>query len=206
MRAPPEGQVLLGVGAVHPELVGLVEATRVAAGRAVEDHDAGAGSDVDAADGGRRAGQAEVAFHRALEAQALLDEFGDAGGVVAEPLLDVGTLADHLQCGTEQPDGRLLPGGEHVGRHPDHVDRLGQRTVGEAGRGQAGQDVVARLAATLLDVRGQPLVEELEWRMAHGARPRAAQAPARAGDPPPWSSSRNHSWSSSGTPSRSAMT
>ena len=49
-----------------------------------------AGGDVDAADSGRRARQAEVALDRALEAQALLDEVRDAGGVLAEPLLDVG--------------------------------------------------------------------------------------------------------------------
>ena len=175
VRPAPEGQVLLGVGPVHPELVRVLEPAGIASGRAVEHHDRRAGGDVDSAHRRPGAGQPEVALDRALVAQALLDEVRDAAAVLAEATLDVGVVPDRLQRGAEQPDRRLLAGREHVGRHPDHVDHLGHRPVGEGGRGQAGQHVLTGLAPALFHVLGQALVEELEGRVAHGARAGAAQ-------------------------------
>ena len=51
--AVPERDVLAGVRAVGLELVGRLEAARVAVRRAGEHHHGGAGGDVDAADGRR---------------------------------------------------------------------------------------------------------------------------------------------------------
>ena len=52
--AVPERDVLARVGAVELELVGVLEAARVAVRGAVEHHHGRAGRDVDAADGRRR--------------------------------------------------------------------------------------------------------------------------------------------------------
>ena len=82
--AVAERDVLAGVGAVDVELVGVLEAARVAVRGAVEHHHRRARGDVDAADGGRRARQAEVALDRALVAQRLLDEVRDAIAVGRE--------------------------------------------------------------------------------------------------------------------------
>ena len=79
--AAPEGDVGLGVGTVEPELGGRLELAGVAVGRAVEQHDGRPRGDVDAGDGRRAPGQAEVRLDRALDAQRLLNEVGDALGV-----------------------------------------------------------------------------------------------------------------------------
>ena len=54
------------------------------------------------------------------------------------------------------------PPGEEVGGEQGDVVDLGHGAVGEGGRGHLRQDVVAGLAATVLDVGGELLVEELE--------------------------------------------
>ena len=51
----------------------------------------------------------------------------------------------------------------------------GSEPSGKVAVAKPVKHVVARLAATVLDVGGQPFVEELERRMAHGARPGAPQ-------------------------------
>ena len=74
----PKAMWVLGVGAVALELGRALEVPRVAVGGAVEQHDRCAGGDLDASDGGRAAGQAEVGLHRALDPQHLFEEVGDA--------------------------------------------------------------------------------------------------------------------------------
>ena len=154
----------------------------------------------------RHAREPEVAFHRALDAQALLDEVRDVLTVLAQQLLELVVVADALQRGAEEAHGRLLTGGEEVGGDARDVDGLGDRAVGERRGRHAGQHVVARLAPAVLDVRGELLVEELErvvrQRLVAGA---ADACRSRHADPAP-SRSRNSSWSLSGTPSRSATT
>ena len=115
-------------------------------------HHHGAGGDVDAADGGRPAGQPGVALDRALHPQRFLDEPGDQAAVVAQLLLDVGPVAEHLQCGAEQLGRGFLPGGEKERGRADHLDDLGRRTVRILRRRQGGQHVVARVAPSILDV------------------------------------------------------
>ena len=132
-------------------------------------------------DRGGGAAEPEVTLDRALHPQDLLHEVRDAGAVLSEQLLQVRTLTDQLERGREEPDGRLLPGGEQVGRHPHHVDHLGRRPVREAGRRQPGQHVVAGLAPPVLDVGRQPLVEEFQGRVAERARPGAARDPGSPG-------------------------
>ena len=99
--------------------------------------------------------------------------------VVAQRLLQVGALAEHPQRERQQPHGRLLAAGEQVGGEQRGVAHLRRRPVGERRRGQAGEDVVARLAATVLDVLAELLVEELERLvlhvLVHGRQPVAEQ-------------------------------
>jgi hypothetical protein len=120
--APPEGQVLPGVGAVDVERARLREPAGVTVGGPVEHHQRRAGRDVDAAHLGRDPGQPEVALDRALDPQALLHEVGDALGPVPQEHLQVGVLGDQVQRGGEQAHRRVLPSREQVGRHPHHVD------------------------------------------------------------------------------------
>ena len=82
----------------------------------------------------------------------LLDEGGDQGAVVAEPLLELGALGQGLEGGAQQPGRRLLAGGEQVGGDLHHVLHRGQGAVGEGGRGQPGHHIVAGLAPPVLDV------------------------------------------------------
>ena len=104
----------------------------------------------------------EVAFHRALDAQALLDEVRDVLTVLAQQLLELLVVADALQRSAEEAHGRLLTGGEEIGGDARDVDGLGDRAVGERRGRHAGHHVVARVATAVLDVRGELLVEELE--------------------------------------------
>ena len=110
----------------------------------------------------RDARQPEVTLDRALEAQRLLDEVGDAVAFVAQQLLQVRPFAEEQERGREEPHRRLLARGEQVRGDADDVDDLGRRAVREGRGGEPGQHVGARLAATVLDVRGEPLVEELQ--------------------------------------------
>ena len=75
----------------------------------------------------------------------------------------------------------------------------GSEPSGKVAVREAGEHVAARLAAPVLDVRREPVVEELERAVLQ----LAVVTPERRRRPSPW---RNDSWSSSGTPSRSAIT
>ena len=103
-----EGHVLLRVGAVQPELLGTLEPSWIAIGRAVEDHHRRSRCDLHAADRGAAAGQPEVRLHRALDAQRLLDEVRDALPVRPQLVLELGVLAEVLQADGEEPGRRLL--------------------------------------------------------------------------------------------------
>ena len=201
---PPEGDVGLGVGAVGPELGGALELPRVAVGRAVEQHDRGAGGDLDTADRRRAAGQAEVGLHRALDPQHLLEEVGDPVAVGPELVLQLGVLGQVLERGREQPGGRLLAGGEQERRGPHHRGDLRRRAVGVGGQRQVGEHVLAGLAPPVLDVLGEPLVEPGQRVLPRAALLAGADLARRCRlSPKP---SRKRWWSSSGTPSRSATT
>src|SRR5947209_16088304 len=100
--------MLAGIGSVDVELVRVLEEARIPVGRSRQEQDAGPSRDVDT--GERRAlpRHAELGPKRALDAQRLLDEVGDPAAVFADPLLEVGALAEHLQREREQPYCRLL--------------------------------------------------------------------------------------------------
>ena len=89
-------------------------------------------------------------------------KFGMSCAVLAEQLLELLVLADALQRRAEEAHGRLLTGGEEIGGDARDVDRLRNRAVGKRRGRHAGHHVVARVAAAVLDVRGELLVEELE--------------------------------------------
>ena len=124
--------------------------------------------------------QPEVALDRALEPQRLLHEARDETAVVAQQLLEDGAFAEQLERGREEAHGGLLAGREQVGGNAHHVDDLGQRAVGER-RGRETRDhVVLRVPPAILDVAGEPGVEELQRTMAH----RLARASDSAPGPP----------------------
>ena len=193
VNAAAERQVLARVLALGIESVGVLEPARVAVGGPVDHHHRAAGTEGFVADGGRHPRQPEVALHRALDAQALLDEVRQQAAIATQPLLDVGLVAHHLQRGGQQPHRRLLARGEDVGGHPHDVADLGHRAVRERRRGQPGQHVVARLARGGLrrrsrrPRRGTP-AESCSWSCRHcrrrcrGCRGRAARGDRR--DPP----------------------
>ena len=89
-------------------------------------------------------------------------KFGMRLALVPDEFLQVGPLSEHPEREGQQPHGRLLTAGEEVGRDQRRVLHLGSRAVRERRRGQAGQHVVARVLAAILDVLAEPLVEELE--------------------------------------------
>ena len=147
-------------------------------------------------------GQAEGALDGTLEAQALLDEVRDRLGIASSSSATVGLLAENPHSRGEQARRRLLPGGEDDGGEADDVHHLGELSIGEPDAGQPAHDVVARRSAALLDVAaevGRQVREHL-----------IASVPALEGLRPcpfcPPSQPRNVSWSSRGTPSRSAIT
>ena len=112
-------------------------------------------------------GHAELGPERALVAQRLLDEVRDPLAIASQPVLEVGLLGDDPQCERQQSDRGLLAPGEEVRRQQGNVVHLGHRPVRERGGGHRRHDVVARLAATVLDVAGELLVEELERLVLH---------------------------------------
>ena len=88
----PKARCSLAFGPVDAELGRALEEPGVPVGRSVEQHDRRPGGDVDAGHGGRPSGQPEVGLHRALDAQRLLDEVGDAVPVGPELVLELGVL------------------------------------------------------------------------------------------------------------------
>src|SRR3954454_11245926 len=107
----PEGEVLASVLAFGVEAVRALEAAWISVGRPVDPHQRAAGCDGPLADGGRHPRQPEVALHRALDAQAFLDEVREQTAVLTQPPLNVRAIADHFQRRAEQPHGRFLSGG-----------------------------------------------------------------------------------------------
>src|SRR5947209_20137014 len=74
MQATAKCQVGTGVLPVDPELGRLLETSRIAVGRTVENHDAGARRDIDAPDGRRPTCESEITLDRTFVPQAFLDE------------------------------------------------------------------------------------------------------------------------------------
>ena len=62
---------------------------------------------------------------------------GMRSALVAQQLLELGSLADQLQRGAEEPGGGLAAGGEQVGRDERDVVHVGHRAVGERRGGEA---------------------------------------------------------------------
>src|SRR5262249_25172613 len=80
----------------------------------------------------------------------------------AEQLLKIGPLAEDPEREGEEPDRRLLAGGKEVGSDEGDVLHVGGGPVGECRSRHYGQNVAARSAATVLNVRGELVVEELQ--------------------------------------------
>ncbi len=89
-------------------------------------------------------------------------KFGNAVAVLANPFLQIRPFTEHSETEGQQAHSRLLTAGEEVGGDECGVPHLGDGAIGEGGGGQAGEDVVARLPAAILDVVAEPVIEELE--------------------------------------------
>ena len=167
MDAEPEPEVLAAVHPVEADLVRVLELPRVVVRGAVEHHHGGARRQVDAADSRRDARQPELRVQWGLEPQRLLDVRGDAMTLVAELLLQVGPVRDVPEHGAQQAGRGFPAGGEEVGGDQHDVVGFRQRSVRERRGGELRHDVVARFAASILDVVREPLVEELERLVRH---------------------------------------
>ncbi len=88
-----------------------------------------------------------------------------------------GSSARRCIAEPEESRGRLAARREQVRGDERDVVHVGDRPVGEGRGGDAGHHVVARFAPELLDVRGEPVVEELQRLVRHRA---AAGLPGRA--------------------------
>ena len=131
--------------------------------------------------------QPEVALDRALEAQRLLDEVRDAVAVVAEQLLEL-RVARRSAGARSRAGARWSPGRRRTGWRRCRTTSItsGIEPSGNVAVARPVSTSSARLAPPVLDVRGEPLVEELEravrHRVAVGAPDSAAAAPsARCG-------------------------
>ena len=158
----PKARCWRPFGPVEPELARVLELARVAAPGVGHHEHGGAGREVDAADRGGDLRQLERALQRRLGPQHLLDERPDEVGVVAQPLLELGMVAEGPEAHHDEPGRGLAAGREEVGRDPHDVLDRRQRAVGERRVRHLGHDVVARVGAAVLDVAGELLVEESE--------------------------------------------
>ena len=77
-----------------------------------------------------------------------------------------GRSPSDLQCERQHLGGGFLAGGEQEGRQADDVDDLGHRFVGILGLCQDGEHISAGFTAPVLDVGGEPVLEELQ-RIVH---------------------------------------
>ena len=168
--AGAERQVLAPVGPVEAELVRVVEVARVATGGVGHHEHGGPRREVDPAHRRAHLGQLERALQRRLGAQHLLDERRDEAVVVAQPLLELGVVAEGPQRHADEPSRRLAARGEQVGRDPHHVLDRRQRAVGERGLRHLGHHVLLRVGAAFLDVARELLVEEPERLVLHARR------------------------------------
>src|SRR4051812_21809683 len=130
VRAASERDVRANTVAVDAELGRALELVGIAVGGTVQQHDRGAGGDLDAADRRRAPGQPEVGLDRALDAQRLLDELRYQRGVLAQLVLVAGILREVLQGGRQEAGGRLLAGCEQERRSAYDRGHLRRAAVG----------------------------------------------------------------------------
>ncbi len=173
--AEAEPEVLAAVHTVEAELGRVLELARVAVRGAVD------AASPSCPPGGRprrsSSGRGTGGTHPGSGSRAagLLDEAsGCASRSSRSSCWQLGTLADHLEHRAEQARRGLLAGREEVGGDQHDVVDLRQRPVGEGRGGQLGHHVVARCAASVLDVGREALVEELQRLVRHRSRPSSA--------------------------------
>ena len=163
--APPERDVVLRVRTVDAELGRALEASRIPVRGAVEQHHRRARlrCRTPPTVAARRA-RRKSAFTGLSMRSASSMKFGDAVAVLAQLVLELRVLGEVLQRGGEEPGGRLLTGGEEEGRDAHDRGDVGRRPVGVLGEREVGEDVGARLAAAVLDVGREPVVEPARGR------------------------------------------
>ena len=103
----------------------------------------------------------------AFEPQHLLDEGGMRSRSSRSSCWTSGRSAISWTDGAEEPSGRLPARREQVGGDQGDIPNVGHRPVGKGRGRQTGHHVVARLAAALLDVGGEAVVEELQRLVRH---------------------------------------
>jgi hypothetical protein len=125
--------------------------------------------------------QPEVTLDRALDRQRLLDEVGDAVAFAAQQLLDVGALAQHLERRTQQWHRGFLAGREDIAGDTGDADGLRRRAVRKGRVGHPGEHILAGLAATVLDIRREALVQVLQRAVLQLVPTRAADTSLSGG-------------------------
>ena len=102
----------------------------------------------------------------------------DEAGIVAQRLLQIGPVAQDLQCRAQQFGGGFLTGAEQEGGSSHDLDDLGRGSVRVLRCRQIAQHIVARLTTPVFDVEAELLVEKLQrigrggivLEVAHGVR------------------------------------
>ena len=160
--AASERHVLARVDAVDVELRRALELPRVAVARAQEQDQRAARRDRHAAELARSSRHPEAHLRRALEAECLLDEVGNAVAILPQLLLQLGFLGEDSQRRDEEPRRGALTAGEEDRGDAHDVDDLRQRAVGEPSVRHLREHVVTRLSASVLDVGGEGLFQKFE--------------------------------------------
>ena len=207
VRPPAEGEVLLGVRAVHAELVRVVEAARVAARGAVQHHDAGAGRDVDSAHRRRRCGRAGSRPSPGSRSGGTPRRSRRCAAGLPAGAPGCRAVADGLQRGRRaagpsspaRPRTRWPPPGPR--RCTSGSDPSGKvavaRPVRTSSRGSR------RRSSTYVD---EAVVEELQRRVAHRCVTRCCRGPGHGCGRPPGAPRGTTRGPLRGRPRRSAIT
>ena len=182
--AVPERDVLARVRAVDVGTRRALEAARVAVRGAVEHHQRRAGRDVDAADraSGTRASRKSPLIGLSYRSVSST-KFGMRSRSSRSSCCRSGRSPSSWSALASRRTVVSWPGREQVRGDAHDVDDLGRRAVGERRGGEPGEHVVARLAPPILDVLGEPLVEELQRVVRHRVASVLPIAPSRRRPP-----------------------
>ena len=167
--AEAEGEVLGRVRPFDVELVGPLELRCVTVGRGVAHHHRSVGRDLGTGDRGRARGRAPEAGHRAVEAQALVDEVVEQAPVGPQLGHLFGVADQEPQAGGERRGRRLEPTGHELVEqilellHRERrrvlfgaVGPLRRDDIGHAvGVGEQREQIVGRLRASRLQLPGE---------------------------------------------------
>ena len=200
MDAADERDLFAHVMTVGTECVGVFELSLISVARSGKQHHRRAGGHLDISDGRRRARHPEVSFDRAFHPQCLFEERRYAAAVLAQnssrtpgspPMMRIAELTSFVVVSVPAAN-----------RNVDRFITSSMSGVDPSSYLACASSVStsARVAPAVLDVGVELVVQPLQrvvrrWRLV-------AEWPTSS----PAKTARNSSWSSAGTPSRSAIT